>query len=116
MTDSWLKEVRSDVVRQLQALIADRNNQTFVRDDYREVADLTLMLLDAGPPQPRFRRPGAYHRARYMAEVSGLSDRRVEYSQLEIGIFFCKFNLKLTDDNSSTTRHFKTWLKAQEYK
>ena len=69
VSDTWLQQVRADVVQHLQALIADRGNQAFIRDDYREVADLTMMLLDAGPQQPRFRRPGAYHHARWMSKV-----------------------------------------------
>ena len=40
------------------------------RDDYREMLELTLIFLGEVPPTGiRFRKPGAYHHARWMAKI-----------------------------------------------
>ena len=66
----WLQHLQNNVIQHLQALLTDAGKERFIREDYREVAELTLVLLGAGPSQPRFRRPGAYHHARWMAKAS----------------------------------------------
>lgn len=39
------------------------------RDDYCELLQLVLVFLDKSPMQIKFRPPGAYHRARWMAKI-----------------------------------------------
>lgn len=42
-------------------------SRTFFRDDYREVAEITITLLGGTPPRGiHFLKPGAYHHARWM--------------------------------------------------
>ena len=64
---TWLQELRDQVVLNLREQLTTRTS--FIRGDYREVAELALVLLGAGSPQPRFHNPGAYHHARWMAKV-----------------------------------------------
>ncbi|KAF0310008.1 hypothetical protein FJT64_018910 [Amphibalanus amphitrite] len=67
--DSWLQELRDATIEQLQAMLARPGKDHFLREDYRELAQLVLLVLDVGPSRPRFRRPGACHHARWMAKV-----------------------------------------------
>jgi hypothetical protein len=41
----------------------------FLRDDYREFTELTLVYLSAYNGEMTFRRPGALHKARWMAKL-----------------------------------------------
>ena len=60
----WLLELREESVAILGAA------SDFARDDYREMAELSLLALGAQPQRDvHFRRPGAYHHARWMAKV-----------------------------------------------
>lgn len=70
MSDPWLLGVRDDVVQYLQSLLVGRGRGQFIRDDYREVAELTLKVLGVEPARSGFLRPGACHHARWMARVS----------------------------------------------
>jgi len=60
-----------------QEILATMRNETiacatkvteFLRDDYREFAELSLLFLGA-PLEVHFRRPGALHKARWMAKL-----------------------------------------------
>lgn len=45
-------------------------NEDQPRDDYKELLELTILLLGSTPPTGiRFKKPGAYHRARWMAKA-----------------------------------------------
>ena len=67
--DSWLQELRDDTTEKLQAMLDRPTKDQFLREDYKELAQLVLVVLGAGPSLPRFRRPGACHHARWMAKV-----------------------------------------------
>ena len=75
VSERWLQDLRDEVTQHLQALLA--GTKSFLRNDYREVAQLSLVLLGVSPSQPRFCRPGAYSNARWMAKVSTAKAARV---------------------------------------
>ena len=45
-----------------------RSQRSFKRDDYREFIDLCILYLDDTQPA-NFRKPGALHKARWLAKV-----------------------------------------------
>lgn len=60
----WLFELQKNTATFLQNVIY------FTRGDYRELAELTLLVLEEQPRRgSHFNRPGAYHHARWMAKV-----------------------------------------------
>lgn len=59
-----LLELRDRAVREIGAV------STFLRDDYRELTELTLLILGVQPQRgTHFLPPGAYHHARWMSKV-----------------------------------------------
>lgn len=61
-----LSNVSSDVM----VFVANQLELPQQRDDYRELLELTLMFLGGVPPRGvSFRKPGAIHRARFMARL-----------------------------------------------
>lgn len=64
----WLLQVRNRVVKELFALLSNEDSAVFPRDDYRECAENTLTIFGEIPPRGvHFRKPGAIHQARWMA-------------------------------------------------
>ena len=57
--DRWLQELRDATTAELQATLDRPSKNQFLREDYKELAQLVLVVLGAGPSRPRFRRPGA---------------------------------------------------------
>ena len=47
----------------------NRRNEVFIRDDYRELAECAMLVLGETPPSGKvvWRKPGACHKARFMA-------------------------------------------------
>ena len=70
------------------------------RDDYRELLELTLIALRRNPPRGiRFSRPGACHRARWMAKI---------IYAIKIYLFRCQF--KLTSRELDGIERFVTFV------
>ncbi|KAJ6642887.1 hypothetical protein Bhyg_07843 [Pseudolycoriella hygida] len=60
--------LRSKTVQCLQQILSD--NSTYIpRDDYRELIDLTLIILGVENKSYKVRTPGALHHARWMCKV-----------------------------------------------
>jgi hypothetical protein len=55
----------------------------FIRDDYRELSELTLVYLSGSNGQKPFRRPGALHKARWMAKL--IYSLKIALRQVQIG-------------------------------
>ena len=47
----------------------NRKNEWMIRDDYKEIAECAMLLLGETPPSGKivWRKPGACHKARFMA-------------------------------------------------
>lgn len=45
------------------------NSKSFPRNDYKEIADLCLVILGEKTTEVNFKVPGAYHQARWMAKI-----------------------------------------------
>lgn len=55
---------------QAEALMAAKSNSKFQREDYKEFSELCeIYLREGGDEKVTFRRPGALHKARWMAKV-----------------------------------------------
>lgn len=66
--NSWLSDTKMHVVQELTNILTDVNSKTLPRDDYRECAENTLIILGETPPRGvHFMKPGAIHQARWMA-------------------------------------------------
>ena len=61
----WMHRIRKKVVPFLKSLLAARQ----VRDDYRECIELVLLFLGSPPENFTFKKPGAFHKARWMAPL-----------------------------------------------
>ena len=62
----WMKKIRNKIVPILTAVLESEKQP---RDDYKEVLELVLLVLGAPPKNFTFKKPGAYHKARWMAIV-----------------------------------------------
>ncbi|KAJ6634641.1 hypothetical protein Bhyg_13217 [Pseudolycoriella hygida] len=62
------KQLRLETVECLQQILSDDNSYT-PRDDYRELIDLTLIILGVQNKKYKIRIPGALHHARWMCKV-----------------------------------------------
>lgn len=61
----WVQSLRERAVQELRAATE------FTRDDYREIAELSLIVLQDQPARGiHIIRPGACHHARWMGRVS----------------------------------------------
>ncbi|KAE9528726.1 hypothetical protein AGLY_012301 [Aphis glycines] len=59
-----------DVENEISLFCTQRLNDNFPRDYYREFIELILIFLGGSPPRGiKFRQPGAYHLARWMAKA-----------------------------------------------
>lgn len=59
-----------DVENEISLFCRQRLNDYFLRDDYREFIELILIFLGGSPPRGiKFRQPGAYYLARWMAKA-----------------------------------------------
>ena len=63
---SWMKKHRNKVVPFLTSLLESEKQP---RDDYRECLELVLMVLGSPPKKFSFKKPGPYHKARWMAPM-----------------------------------------------
>ena len=99
---SWMKPWRLEVIQFLKSLL-DSEKQP--RDDYRECIELVLVVLADPPKNYTFKKPGAFHKARFMAPwIYGikiflfrkqLGKSRSEVLKLErFVIFVCLFYVK----------------------
>ena len=61
----WMKHYRAKVVPFLKSLLQSKQP----RDDYREVIELVLLILGSPVENFTFKKPGAYHKARWMAPL-----------------------------------------------
>lgn len=61
-----LKAKRDDIVKFCQAAL---QGDKILRDDYKECIELVLVVLGVTPPNFTFKKPGAYHKARWMAHI-----------------------------------------------
>ena len=67
-SNAWLESIRDCVVKDLKTLLSDADGGSFPRDDYRECAENTLLILGEIPPRGvHFLKPGAINQARWMA-------------------------------------------------
>ena len=61
---------KSDILVFTLAFTLLSSGHTFPRDDYKEVAELSLIILGVKAPQKfQMRRPGAIHHARWMSTI-----------------------------------------------
>lgn len=68
INDPHLSEVKMRVVQELTNILTHSDSRTLPRDDYRECAENTLVILGETPPRGvHFMKPGAVHQARWMA-------------------------------------------------
>ena len=66
----WLMELKERTLAELHTVLS-RPSEFLPRGDYRELAELTMVVLGATPPRESFQfsYPGAVHQARWMAVV-----------------------------------------------
>ena len=65
VSPTWLQTMKENSKQMLQKILKSEKTP---REDYRELAELTLILLGETPPRGiHWRRPGAIHQARWMA-------------------------------------------------
>ena len=62
----WMHKIRKKVVPFLTSLLAAKKQP---RDDYRECIELVLLVLGSPAEKFSFKKPGAYHKARFMAPL-----------------------------------------------
>ena len=62
-------ELEAQAQNSLEILSHFLKEQTFPREDYKELCELTVLYLGGVVPSFRFQYPGAYHHARYMAKA-----------------------------------------------
>lgn len=62
------KQFKSATVQTLREAL-DKKGTYLPRDDYKEFCELTLIILGEEIPDYKFKRPGAYHHARWMSKV-----------------------------------------------
>ena len=68
VTASGIKDVKEGLINFFESVLLSTENQ--MRNDYREVVELSLLFLGASPSQKfRFKAPGANHHARWMAKI-----------------------------------------------
>lgn len=80
----WLSHLRERTVSYLL------NVTEWAREDYREAAELTLLVLGVEPPRgAHFRRPGACHHARWMAKILYYIKLYMFSQQLELSDDLC---------------------------
>ena len=60
----WLDNRANDI----EQFVLRHMEKAQPRDDYYQLLNLTMVYLGKKPPKMTFRRPGAYHRARWMAK------------------------------------------------
>ena len=61
----WMSERMDTIIQFCQTAISSR----FLRDDYKESIELVLVVLGYTPPNFTFKKPGAFHKARWMAPL-----------------------------------------------
>lgn len=77
-------------IPRIESFIKSLIEQDFTRDDYKELLELTLIFLDLVPhDKVKFKKPGAFHHARWMAKAI--------YS-LKIYLFRDQFKLKPNEE------------------
>ena len=62
----WMRPHRAKVVAYLKSLLESEKQP---RDDYRECIELVLIVLGDPPEKFTFKKPGVFHKARWMAVV-----------------------------------------------
>ena len=62
----WMKEQRDIVVQYIRSLLESEKQP---RDDYKECLELVLIVLGCPPKKFSFKKPGAFHKARWMAPL-----------------------------------------------
>ena len=62
--ESELLDLKEDCIIFYKSLLAKKE---YFRDDYLEFIELNLLVLGSPPEKIHFRKPGACHRARFMA-------------------------------------------------
>jgi hypothetical protein len=66
----FMKNLKQQTISFLQELLSKNDNNVFPRDDYREMAELCLLILGVRPPRSfQFKVCGPCHHARWMAKV-----------------------------------------------
>ena len=71
LTDSsvWLQQQRDDALSFMRTVLS-RPKEYLPRNDYRELAELTMIVLGETPPRGvHISCPGAHHKARWMATI-----------------------------------------------
>jgi hypothetical protein len=71
INDRWLKSKKEHSIQCLKRfLLTPGRNNILTRDDYRECAELMLMILGERPERGlRWLKPGAFHHARWMPSI-----------------------------------------------
>ena len=84
----WLSLKKNAVVDDIMTMLS--KDPTFIRDDYQEVAELTLIILGFQPPRgTHFHKPGGHHHARWMSSIlyymkMYLFSKQMGYNSLQI--------------------------------
>jgi hypothetical protein len=83
-----LKNLKKEAVNELQSILAQKDKTFLPRDDYKELVELGLILLDALPNRNQyvFKKPGACHRARWMVKVIYSMKTYIFRSQFELTV------------------------------
>ena len=100
------------------------STDTFQRGDYRELVELTLVFLGGNIPAFKFKRPGAFHHARFMAkgiyimkmallirQLTYLSDevvKKVKRLSIFISLYFVRWFLQSSVAVKATTNDLAT--------
>ena len=92
-----LTEMKTKAVTFYNEILSVKNrNDSLPRDDYRTLAETSLMLLGGSPPGGIcWKRPGAMHKARFMAKKPSLhSDSLFSSMFLSMFLISCKLELE----------------------
>ena len=80
----WLLLRREKATKELKDLLEMKDETPFVREDYREVAELAVRVLGGHIGDHHFRKPGAYRQTRWMASLIYCSKSWLFRGQLDL--------------------------------
>ena len=67
LLDRWMAIRRTFVLEKLKEFLV--NTSQWLREDYKEAAEIAYVLLGGQDIAITFRKPGAFHHARWMANI-----------------------------------------------
>ena len=115
LSEELLQEQREGVLRDLHVITGVSSEASSeIRADYKECADLTVKVLQGSPSQAAFSKPGACHKARWMANVLyGIKMFMFRSQLLRLGVITEELSEKLRRFTVYVTLYYvREWLQV----